>query len=61
MARAKMAKTSDKGFQQTHVFYDRWLLSAALLLLTMGLLMVASASMEVALKNYHNRFFFFLV
>ena len=59
MKRRSMAGTSDTGFNQTIVLYDRWLLLIGLALLAFGLLMVASASMEVAAKNYHNTFYFF--
>jgi cell division protein FtsW len=38
---------------------DRWLLFSAAALILLGLLMVASSSMEVAERMFHNRFHFF--
>ena len=39
--------------------YDRWLLMSATALIIIGILMVASASMEIAEKTYHNNLHFF--
>ncbi|NKB47164.1 MAG: putative lipid II flippase FtsW [Legionellales bacterium] len=45
---------------RTLVLYDRWLLMAALILVTLGLLMVASSSMTVA-QQYYQQSFYFLI
>jgi cell division protein FtsW len=40
------------------VLYDRWLLIAAMVLATLGLLMVASSSMTIAQQYYQQSFYF---
>lgn len=60
MRKNRMAQVSESGFQpKTVMLYDKWLLTAAMALVVLGILMVASASMEVAEKAFHNRFHFF--
>lgn len=60
MVKNRMARIAESGFHSREPFkYDRWLLAAAVTLIVLGILMVASASMEVAEKTYHNRFHFF--
>jgi cell division protein FtsW len=43
-----------------HAIYDRWFLSAVLGLILVGLMMVASSSVMMATKNYHQPFYFLI-
>jgi cell division protein FtsW len=44
----------------SHAIYDRWFLSAVLGLILVGLMMVASSSVMMATKNYHQPFYFLI-
>ncbi len=60
MTKKRMAYTAETGLSSKWIVsYDRYLLGTALILILLGVLMVTSASMEVAEKTYHNRLHFF--
>jgi cell division protein FtsW len=42
------------------VLYDKWLIAAALSLILLGLMMVASSSVMISTKNYHEPFHFLI-
>lgn len=48
------------SYPATHAIYDKWFVSSVLGLILVGLMMVASSSVMMATKNYHQPFYFLL-
>ncbi len=58
--RASVYKQRGKGNPSTHALYDKWLIAAVIGLLIIGLMMVASSSVMVSTKFYHQPFHFLI-
>ncbi len=59
-AQNSITKPYSKAPARSSWFYDKWLLSATLLLLVFGLLMVASASMVISDRQFDYPFHYFI-
>ena len=53
-------KPHRKGHSATHALHDKWLIAAIIGLLIIGLMMVASSSVMVSTKFYHQPFHFLI-